>query len=356
MISSHRISSRRALSANHSILLLGCAALALAAGIYTGVRLLSGPGRTPYATHRGSKAVEEMNTRDVAAVRATLAEVSEMINADQIPQAGVAIRTLHDRFPDHPEVVKAYVEVLLHENKHADAYQTMLRYIELKPEDAPARFQAGMIANSLQKRSEAVEHFKSACAADKSNPQYPLYLGQMLARQRDWTQAKIYLAAAAALKPDQDIIWGTLGQIALEENSIEMARQYAHKAQTLAPDNLHWRVLQSRILRRDNQPDQAILILNALPEGDRWTPTVVNEVAICRALTGDFAGAAREHLDFLNRDTTATESAVAATRYFLQAGDLASAKQWLGFCQRANPDSPDVLALSEQVHKAESDQ
>jgi len=345
---------RRAFSANQTIVLLGCAALALAAGIYAGIRLLNQGSKAPYSTHQGVKLRADMTTRDEAALKASLAEIDELINGDNVSQAAVVSQVLSERYPDHPDVMKKRVEVLLHDGKKQEAYAAIQTYLKVVPTDAPAHFQAGVIANTLGKVEESVSHFKNACSADNGNPQYPLYLGQMFAKQRDWTQAKIYLAAAANLQPDEATAWGTLGQIALEENYLPMATQYMDRARKIDPDSLHWRVLQARILRRENKPAEALTLLNAMPDGDRWTPTVVNEAALCRAMTGDFAGAAKEHLDFLNRDTTATESAIAAARYFIQAKDTASAKQWLGYAQRANPDSAEVKSLEADIAKAES--
>ncbi|MFW5653073.1 MAG: tetratricopeptide repeat protein, partial [Planctomycetota bacterium] len=277
---------------------------------------------------------------------AALKAVDQYLATEQLGQAEVIIKALIERDPDDLEVLDRMTEVLLSEERHEEALRVLERIVELDPENAPARFRAGLVANMENEVERSIEHFRQASLIDRGNPQYPLYLAQMYIKQHELGEAKTRLLQAIALDPMLDKAWGTLTQIALMENNPEMAQQYVDRARQLKPGFLLWKIEEAKIKRRLNEPQTALELLQALPLSERQHPLVVEQVALCWAMMNEPEKAAEVHVELLNRDPSQWTSAVAASRYFLVAGDEQQATRWLHFAQRTAPDEPEVRSLA----------
>lgn len=122
---------------------------------------------------------------------------------------------------------------------------------------------------------------------DRVNPKYPLYLGQIERKLGNIDAARADLIRAAALEPELAIAWGVLADMDFADNKLEMAQHYLDKALELEPVSQAWRLLQARILRRQGNPAQAALILEAMTEElNDPDPMILREQALCFGLLG----------------------------------------------------------------------
>ena len=289
-------------------------------------------------------------TEALDALAASLDAAAQYVNADREDEAAKILEAAAEKFPDEPQVLRQLYEVRLHQSRTADAYAIIQDLIAtFDRQDAELRFNAGVVANMLGKTDESIVHFQKAAELDPTNPKHPLYLAQMLIKTHEYTQAQTHLLRCIHLDPTIHQAWGTLAEINLIENQLDMAEQNLGRARKLAPEFPKWRLLEAKVLRRRGKPEEAVTLLSALPDRERYTQDVVDEIAQCWALMGSPARAAQEHVNFLNRVPDAWESAVAAARYFLVADDPDRARQWTAYAQRLAPEDAEVKRLVEQL-------
>lgn len=294
-------------------------------------------------------ALGDSRTADLESISKAIAAIDSYVQTDRLGEADRIVAALARQYPDDTDVLRKLAEVRLHQERHEDAYPTMMRLTELLPDDAQIWFSAGVVANMIGKLADSAKNLQQAVRIEPTNPQYPLTLAMIQLKLRDYDQAKIYLLATINLDPSIHQAQGTMGEIYLIENKLQLAEQYLVRARELAPRYLKWRVAQAKVLRRRNQAQQALTLLNALEPPERHAQQVVDEIAMCWAMLGAPRKAAQEHIDHLNRDDTAWHSAVAAALHLITAGDRQAARRWLGFAQRLEPDAPEVKRLAEQL-------
>lgn len=344
------------------ILLLALALIVLLALVGGGIWWIAGGGTTGDADSAAGATADRITipagaggaeaARTFEGREAALKAVDEYLQTEQLGQAEVIIQALLERDADDLLALDRLTEVLLSESRNEEALRVLVRIVELDPENAPARFRTGLVANMVGDLEVAIEQFRQASLIDRSNPQYPLYLAQMYVKSQELEEAKTRLLQAIALDPSLDKAWGTLAQIALLQNNPEMARQHIGRARQLNPDYLLWKVEEAKVMRRLNEPRDALAMLNALPASQRHEPLVVEQIGLCWAMINEPQKAAEAHVELLNRDPSQWPSAVAASRFYLVAGDESQAIYWLHFAQRLAPDEPEVQSLARMIDPA----
>ncbi len=175
-----------------------------------------------------------------------------------------------------------YAEVLLGEGLVDEAYSQYLHAIAIGPVHAELHFAAGVVANKTGSHIKAEEHFWQAQSLAPSNPKHPIYLAQVQRNTGKVDEAKKSLIIAGKLDPNVAVVWGTLAGIALDENKLSVAAGHIRRARELEPSSLTWRLLEAKIIRRGNDPEAALTLLNALPERERLSnKALLEEIALC---------------------------------------------------------------------------
>lgn len=176
-------------------------------------------------------------------------------------------------------------EALLGLERPADAYEQYVRAIAIGPDHAELEFAAAAVANTASMPERAEEHYWKAQSLDPTNPKHPLYLAQIQRKLGRNDEAKASLLRATKLDPGLAIGWGVLADMALEENKLSIARQHIAKAREAEPANTRWRLIEARILRRDNDPESAVRLLRSLPDAELLSdPNLLAEAAGCYAM------------------------------------------------------------------------
>jgi len=190
----------------------------------------------------------------------------------------------------------AYADVLMSRRKIAEAYSQYEQALAIGPRGAPLEFSAGTAASMAGKPDRALEHFSAAQTADKTNATYPLYLGQVQLKLALNDEAKASLLRAALLDPEQATAWGTLAEVALRENQVDLAVQHVAKARVLEPGAATWRLIESRALTRRGEPEKAVQLLITLDEGERFSGPVLRQIGQCYGMLSRPADAAAIYL------------------------------------------------------------
>src|SRR5690606_33114972 len=115
---------------------------------------------------------------------------------------------------DDQDLRVAYGEALLHVDKTEEAYEQFVAALSIGPREPALDFAAGTLARQIGRPQLAVEHFSVAQAADATNPDYPLYLGQTQMTLGELNPAKANLVRAALLRDSDARPWGMLAEIA----------------------------------------------------------------------------------------------------------------------------------------------
>lgn len=315
---------------------------------------LTGNGSPPHANGHSRPSTENtrrtLTSKDLEQIQAGLDAVAVYISTDRLGEAGEIIDALAEEYPQQPEVMHQLVEVKLLRHHTREAYEAAKKLTSLTPNDAEAHFNAGMIADDLDELDAAISHFRAASSVDTGNPKHPLYTAQIYIKKHDYRNAQIYLLQAVHLDESQHIAWGTLAEVELLQNQVELASQHIAKARQLGPDVFKWRLVEARILRRQNKPEDALLKLNALDETLRLHKETVKESALCWALMGQPDKAAELHILRLEREPDAWDAAIAAADYLLKAEQPDEARDYFGIAKRINPDAPQVISMQSRFN------
>jgi tetratricopeptide (TPR) repeat protein len=241
------------------------------------------------------------------------------INQGDVGKALTILDTAAERFPRDQTMLILRAEALLHAGRDDQALRAYEEAIFLGPDRADLRDLAAAIARELGDLEKASQYWARAHTLNPANPKYPLYRAQVQRALGDDDAARASLMLATTLDPEIAVAWGSLGAIALDAGNFSPAMQHIRRARALEPENLTWRTLEARVLRRQGKPREAADRLLAIHNFARaQNPGVLTELALCFALLDDPKSAYDEYeratrLDPSNADTQ-FEAAVWAER------------------------------------------
>lgn len=217
-------------------------------------------------------------------------------------------------------------ECLLQQERLAEALEQYEQGIMIGPDHPEYRFAAGTIAAQVGRDETAASHYLAAQAMDRGNPKYPLYLAQVQRRLGRVDDARTSLVLATKLDPSLAVAWASLAAIAIDEARLDVARQYIVKARAIDPANIDWRLIESKALRRDNQPEQAAALLQEIPESDRLAHAgVMQELALSLGMLGKPGEAASMYVEAVSRRGDDAELMYQAALWLERDGQAARA-------------------------------
>lgn len=248
---------------------------AMTAGVITIWRAgLWEPGLASAAMPQKERAIHE-------AITASLAAGREYMMRGEWGKAEAVLTQAAQQFPIEQEIRIALGETLLGQGRHADAYEQYAKALAIGPREATLEFTAGQVASAAGMDVNAADHYAAARRGDPFNSNYPLMLGLVERRLGRIDAAKASLLRAANIDPQNAFAWGTLADIALGENNVNLAVQHITRARQLQPESREWRLIEARARRRLGEPEQALMLLLSLEASQRREPAVVRQIAEC---------------------------------------------------------------------------
>lgn len=309
---------------------VGFGLVAVIAGVAVALRMAAAPPKavetmTPAAPGVGAGAVASESPRGGPALRAgaeeAMASARSYLNKGEAAKAEAIARALVERDAEDQDARVMLAECLLALDRGADALEQYERAISIGPDGAELRFAAGTVASQIGRPERAAEHYRMARGMDPGNPKHPLYLAQVERALGKIDAAKESLVRAAALDPDQPIVWAALADIALQEGNLAMARQHIGKARALEPANTRWRVIEARVHRRENRPEEAVRLLLALGDAAlAEDPAATQELALCFGLLSRPGDAAAAFMRMSARRPEDAGAALGAAEWLVRAG------------------------------------
>ena len=198
---------------------------------------------------------------DARKVDAILDSVDNLLRAQKSAEAEAILSAAIAQFPTDQRLHIAFGELMLGREDYSAAYDSYVRALAIGPRDAKLEFQAGTIASMLGKSDRALEH--------PMNAEYPLYLGQVQLQLGKLDEARASLVRAGRLNADDGRVWGSLAEIALRENKLDVAMQQIEKARNLQPRITVWRFIEARIHARAGHPEKTVELLIGLEPAER---------------------------------------------------------------------------------------
>ncbi len=262
----------------------------------------------------------------LASARAFMAQ-NKWTNAESI----LAPAVVHS--PDDQNLRIARAETLVGLKRFGDAYNQYEKALAIGPREPKVEFAAGVTASNANMIDRAIEHFSMAQTADPREPSYALWLGQMQRKQGNIEACKANLLRAANLDQSNAFVWGTLADIALGENNVNIAIQHIARARTLQPDSSEWRILDARAHKRKGEPEKALTILNAIEVHQRKDAPVARLIAECYGMLGRHDDAAITLGDASLAAPTDGALAYDAALTYERAGNIAKAAEFAGYAK-----------------------
>jgi tetratricopeptide (TPR) repeat protein len=301
------------------ILLSGALLMAIVALWQTASGPRAANGATVPAAPKGASA--EAIAAILSSAR-TYAEQQELGKSQAILDAAVA------EHPDDQELRIALAETLLRRKQFGPAYDQYVRALEIGPREPKVEFVAGTLASQTGRPERAAEHYKAAQAADPGNAQYPLYLAQVQIKQNQLEDAKLSLLLSVRLDARNAVTWGTLADIFLRQNKLDMAIQNVQEARKLQPEVTAWKLIEARAKNRKGDAGGALLILSTLDRSEQRSGPVLLLMSECYGRLQRPADAAKLYADASDAQPTNAEFAYETAVWFDRAGDKDAALEY----------------------------
>jgi len=297
----------------------GVVSALLLGGLLLSQALRSGDGTGLGVSSGGSGAL---------AVDEALRAARDWLDHGQPDKAERILRATLEQAPADPQAQALLAETLLAKGQLRDAkvaYETAIA--SSSEPDARLHFAAGLVASELGELEEAANHFRAAQSLDPADPQAPVYLAAVERSLGNLEAAKAALLRAVKLAPQEAQPWGQLAEIALQENKLSLALQHIHKARALQPEAVVWRLIEARILRRDNHPEEAARLLLALGREEVLrNPAVLEELGRCYGLLHRPGEAAQLYADAAERRPGDAQLLLETARWWERAGVVDAAR------------------------------
>ena len=288
-----------------------------------GVWFVLGPG-TPVYKAEATFQVEPEST-PAHAIEAALAAARSYRGSEEFAKAEAVLRAAVDEHIEDQALRLAYAEVLLDLEKTDLAYQQYEAALAIGPRDPVLEFNAGTLAMSIGQPDRALEHYSMARAAEPANAEIALFLGVVQHQLGMTNEAKATLLASMQLDESRAEAAAVMAQISLDENDTSLALRYVRRARVAEPTQIAHRILEARILRRMNQPEEALTLLMALEPAQLYQPMVLDICGACMGLLNKAEDAAKLYEDAMNHDTSEPEYAYQAALWNERAGDVGRA-------------------------------
>lgn len=249
------------------------------------------------------------------------------INEGKFAEASMILDRAIQQFPADQDLRLQYAQALQFQKRWTEAYDQFAHAIAIGPDLAPLHFDAGTIANKAGLVDRAEHHYTLAQTKDTTDPRYPLYLAMIQIKLGKDTEATASLLRVVRLKPDIAEAWGTLAELTLRSGNPDMALEQIARARQLQPEQLRWRLVEARALKRRNEPEKALTLLNALDPVKRADPAVLTVMAECYGLLQKPAEAARIYAEAAAARPRDADTAFGAAQWAQRAGDTAAARR-----------------------------
>lgn len=301
-----------------------------------------------------------------AQISAALDAANEYLSADHFTEAELIVLKLIERAPDNLSAQEMLGQLRVRQGIAAQeagqreiaarffqqADEAYRRIVEMDPTNAGLRQSAGEIALLAGRSERALELFREAESLDPENPKHPLYAAQMLTQMKRYDEARLAIERVITLDFDEPYAYATLAAIELEEGNFDLALEAIREARLISPQELGFRVIEAKVLRRSGQPEAALALLVPLKGELATDETVVHELAASHTALGQHTAAAAVWAARCRAVPGEWRSALRAAESYLAAGDRLTAMSYVELAQLIAPGEREVKDVEAKVRQA----
>ena len=272
-----------------------------------------------------------------------------------------AVRRLIERYPQFVPAQTLYAQVLLKRGDFSEAYDQFQHSLELDGEQAEIHLVAGSIAYQLKRFDRAKHHYSMAIGLNASKPTYRLHLARVHLQLNQLDEARDLIFEALNLDSSLHMAYGLLADVYLKQNKTQLAlsqiqRAIDHVQSGTRQILVHYIRKKAFVLRRDNRPGDALVILQNLHPDEQTEPLVIEDMALCWSMTGQFDKAAEQYDHALADNLTDSLLLIGAARWHIKAGHHQIARKLVDRLQYHDPSNPAIPKLLSQDEIEISDQ
>lgn len=283
------------------------------------------------ATSGGGGEVEAATAAPGASLEAIEESVATLMGEGEWQQAERVLAGAVKQWPREQSLRLRYAEVLQALREFEGALAQYQEALHIGPREASIEHRAGLAASSAGLKEAALTHLEAARQMDQHEPQHALHLGLVQFNAGLFDEARASLTLARELDPELAVAWGMLAQIALREDRREVAERYVARARELAPESVDWRVVEARIVVRD-EPERAIELLGGLAPQTLTRRDVRTVLKSAYGASGNFEEAAEIFAQASDASPREGDLALEAADLLERAGQTERA---IGYARRA---------------------
>lgn len=266
-------------------------------------------------------------------------------------------RQLVERYPTSAAARTLLAQVLLVRGQLEEAYEQLERSLTLDPRQPEARLLAGTIALQRGDATAAQRHYSEAIGLEPGEPRYRMHLAQAYLAQHQHDQARDALRDALVLDSSLHTAHAALADVYAEQGKVSLALEQIRRARDLlGTADEDRRVVYARryaaLLRRDNQPGEALRVLLELPPKRHFDPGVMQDLARTWMMLGQPERAAGHYEQALVLDPSNDAAAAAAAHWHLEAGQVDAARQAIARLRQINPRAETLPQLEARLREA----
>ncbi|MEE9403522.1 MAG: tetratricopeptide repeat protein [Algisphaera sp.] len=304
-------------------------------------------------------------TRDAATER--LMELGDLLSAaiENERDASPLLEHVLKIVKQHPTLHIAHQlegQIHLQINHIDDAYAAFDRALTIQPINAELHNLAGTAAMMRDDFAAGETHFRQAVAQTPSKSYFHLLLGDVLLKTNQLDEAEKQFNQTLSLKLMEHQANASLGDVFASRaqaasdpsEQAQWFQQAINQVETALaklpsddkPETLFARTAYARKLARHyhhrGNPTEALALLHALPEDDRFNPDVLAEMATYLNALGQPIVAAVQYEAAAQRSPDNPDLLVQAARWYQQAGDTQAAQLMTEHLVKKWPNHPDA--------------
>ncbi len=267
-----------------------------------------------------------------------------------------ALEEFLTRYPRYAPGHTLMGQVLLKNGQSGPAIEHLTLSLELDGQQPEVHILAGTVEYQNRRFDRAQHHYSMAVGLAPSQLRYRLHLAQAQIRLKQYDEARRGLLEALRIDSSSHEAYATLADLYATQNKLTLALSMIHKALENTPvaqrdRRVTYTLRQAQLLRRDNQPQEALLALQSLNAIEQDTEPVLENTALCWAMMDRPEEAAAVYERALASDPTAWRHAAAAARWRIQAGQKQAAHAHLETLRKINPRADQLEELKELLDR-----
>jgi tetratricopeptide (TPR) repeat protein len=330
------------------------AALLVAAGISTRHRPTSATtqpaGAAPFDVDKARLQTKDLQAQAMQAI-GRKQDTSDLLTQTQ---------KLVERYPRFAPAYTLLGQLYLQAGEPAKAYDALDRSLDFDNQQPEVHKLAGTLAMGQGQYDKAVHHFELAAGLEPANAEYRVFLAQCYIQQHQDDKARVTLLQALKINSNLHEAYHALSTLDARQGHLDQAitqssRALDHLSSDLSKDRAP-RVTYTRwlakLLQRDNRPADSLRVLEKLPEDQRLTAPVLEDMAVAWEMLGQPAKGAALYEDALGHHADQWPLALGAARWYLKAHDQANAQRMADALRRINPSAPALKDLTAKIQAA----